>query len=207
MPTNTPACRVFTSTDGRFNVCYAFLAFFDAHGGLALFGNPISDFVIEGDLYVQYFERARFEWHPEMSPDQWVKLADIGRIQFDQSGRSPILKEPNRAEFKGSVEIVKLQAHAFVNKAVVKANSIQTLYVVVQDQSYQPISGASALARLKLPSGDEQPIILPPSDEYGISQVQLDVGQQSANQIVQIKVEVTYSSFTANTSAWYRIWW
>jgi hypothetical protein len=207
MPTNTPACRAFSSTDGRFNVCYAFLAFFDTHGGLALFGSPISDYVIEGDLYVQYFERARFEWHPEMSPDHWVKLADIGRIQFDQSGRNRKLLEPNQAEFIGSVEIVKLQAHAFVSTAVVKTNSTQTLYVVVQDQSYQPISGALALAKIKLPSGDEQRFILPPSDENGISQVQLPVGQQSANQIVQIKVEVTYSSFIASTSAWYRIWW
>ncbi|HMA37475.1 MAG TPA: cellulase family glycosylhydrolase, partial [Chloroflexia bacterium] len=33
-------------------------------GGLVVFGYPITEARLEGDLKVQYFERARFEWHP-----------------------------------------------------------------------------------------------------------------------------------------------
>ena len=207
MATNTPACRAFTSAAGRFYVCYAFLAFFDANGGLAQFGYPISDYSKEGDLYVQYFERARFEWHPEMAPDQWVRLADIGRIQFDQSGRNPDLLNPDLPEFKGSSEIVKIHAHAFTGKAVVKANDTQTLYVTVQDQQYQPVSDALVTARITLPSGGVQTIVMPPSDENGVSQVQFNVGPQAADQMVSVQVEVTAGSFDINTAAWYRIWW
>ncbi len=36
-------------------------------GGLTLFGYPISEARVEGDRKVQYFERARFEYHPENS--------------------------------------------------------------------------------------------------------------------------------------------
>jgi hypothetical protein len=207
MPTNTPACRVFLSSGGRFNVCYAFLSFFDAHGGLTQFGNPISDYVKEGDLYVQYFERARFEWHPELSSENWVRLADIGWIQFHQSGRDYGEPPPFQSVFKGSSQIVRLQVNAFVSNAVVKANNKQILFVVAQDQNFQPVSGALATAKVRLPSGQEQTISLPPTDENGISQLKFDVGDQGANQIVQVKVDVTYNSFDTHTSAWYRIWW
>jgi hypothetical protein len=203
----TPACRTFTTSGTHYYVCYAFLSFFDAHGGVAQFGNPISDYVKEGDLYVQYFEKARFEWHPELPADEWVKLADIGRIQFDQSGRSRGILGTNPAEFKGASEIVHLQAHAFVSKAVIKANSRQTLFVIVQDQNYQPISGAQVTAKVVLLSGQQQTIPIPITDENGIAQATFDVGSQGASQMIQIKVQVTSNSFTSQTSAWYQIWW
>ena len=50
---------------------FAFLGYWNANGGLAQFGYPISDEIKEvsptdGKEYtVQYFERARFEYHPE----------------------------------------------------------------------------------------------------------------------------------------------
>jgi hypothetical protein len=44
-----------------------FLSYWQEHGGLAQFGYPISAEVREDGkgLTVQYFERARFELHPE----------------------------------------------------------------------------------------------------------------------------------------------
>jgi hypothetical protein len=50
---------------------YAFLHYWQTNGGLALFGYPISEEITERsavdgkDYTVQYFERARFEYHPE----------------------------------------------------------------------------------------------------------------------------------------------
>jgi subtilisin family serine protease len=43
----------------------AFLAYWRAHGGLAIFGYPISEEFTENGYTVQYFERNRFEFHPE----------------------------------------------------------------------------------------------------------------------------------------------
>jgi hypothetical protein len=54
-----------------------FLAFFDAYGGLPIFGYPITDEVLEGGRTVQYFERARMEWHPEVEGGQ-VQLGHLG---------------------------------------------------------------------------------------------------------------------------------
>ncbi|HUS14206.1 MAG TPA: DUF5107 domain-containing protein [Chloroflexia bacterium] len=56
-----------------------FLAYWQAHGGLAQFGFPISEEVQEGGRAVQYFERNRFEAHPENRPPFDVLLGLLGR--------------------------------------------------------------------------------------------------------------------------------
>ncbi len=65
-----------------------FLAYWTANGGLAQQGYPISDVVSEvnptdGRTYqVQYFERARFELHPENVAPYNVLLGLLGREQY-----------------------------------------------------------------------------------------------------------------------------
>lgn len=75
----TPWCRsqrYFPQTGHV--VSNAFLEFFDRRGGLDIFGYPISEAMYEGNLIVQYFQRARMEWHPE-NPDPYkVQLGLLG---------------------------------------------------------------------------------------------------------------------------------
>lgn len=67
----------------------AFLAYWDAHGGLPIFGYPISNEMTEqsatdGKPYtVQYFERAVFELHPENQPPYDVLLTRLGSLRYD----------------------------------------------------------------------------------------------------------------------------
>jgi hypothetical protein len=61
-----------------------FLAYWQANGGLAQFGFPIGEVseqgLEDGRTYpVQYFERARFEYHPENPPPYDVLLGQFGR--------------------------------------------------------------------------------------------------------------------------------
>ena len=44
---------------------FGFLRYFDTRGGLDVFGYPISEELRENGFTVQYFQRARFEYHPE----------------------------------------------------------------------------------------------------------------------------------------------
>jgi peptidoglycan/xylan/chitin deacetylase (PgdA/CDA1 family) len=61
-------CTYYPETGHR--LCFGFREYWEAHGGLAIFGFPLSEEFDErnpdtGEVYtVQYFERARFEWHP-----------------------------------------------------------------------------------------------------------------------------------------------
>jgi hypothetical protein len=67
-----------------------FLQYWQTTGGLALYGYPISEPLTEpsatdGKPYtVQYFERARFEYHPENKPPFDVLLGLLGRQLYEQ---------------------------------------------------------------------------------------------------------------------------
>jgi hypothetical protein len=70
----------------------AFLDFWQANGGLAVFGYPLSEEFVEtledGRRYtVQYFERARLEFHPEQGGSPYeVQLGQFGRAILGPTG-------------------------------------------------------------------------------------------------------------------------
>ncbi|WP_238613476.1 S8 family peptidase [Candidatus Oscillochloris fontis] len=69
-----------------------FRQYWEVNGGLSIFGFPISEEFTEvgsdGQNYtVQYFERHRFEFHPELAPPYHVLLTRIGDDTLRASGR------------------------------------------------------------------------------------------------------------------------
>jgi hypothetical protein len=78
--------RTFPETGKR--VGGKFLEYWDAHGGLAQQGYPISEQMqevsdVDGKSYsVQYFERAVFELHPENQPPNDVLLSLLGVLAY-----------------------------------------------------------------------------------------------------------------------------
>lgn len=55
-----------------------FYHFWSRNGGVPIFGLPITDEFEEEGRTVQYFERARFEYHPDASPGWSVQLGLVG---------------------------------------------------------------------------------------------------------------------------------
>jgi hypothetical protein len=73
------------------NLSGKFLDYWNSSGGLALFGYPISEERVEvnpidGKEYtVQYFERNRFELHPEEADTQFqIQLGQLGTELYRQ---------------------------------------------------------------------------------------------------------------------------
>lgn len=60
-------------------LAFGFKDFWEARGGLDIFGYPTTEQLVENGLIVQYTQRARFEWHPESAAGQQIMLGDIGR--------------------------------------------------------------------------------------------------------------------------------
>ncbi len=92
--TSEPSHRYFPETGHSLN--YAFLGYWERNGGLALFGYPLSEEIREvsptdGREYtVQYFERARFEYHPEyQGTDAEVLLGLLGVSTLQGKGWLP----------------------------------------------------------------------------------------------------------------------
>ena len=78
-PNRTPAFSYFEETGH--NVGYAFRRFFEVHGGVDTFGYPRTEELTEGGYAVQYFQRARFEYHPEHAgTEREVQLAPLGTL-------------------------------------------------------------------------------------------------------------------------------
>lgn len=69
-----------------------FLGYWQSHGGLGIFGYPLTEEFTEGGYTVQYFERNRFEYHPEHQPPYNVLLGRLGASAV--AGRSFPTVEP-----------------------------------------------------------------------------------------------------------------
>ncbi len=85
------------------NVRHGFLKYFQAHGGVEAFGLPLTEEFFEQGRAVQYFERARFEYHPEQVGTPYeVQLGLLGDLLT--AGRRP---------FVGSAPFPNVPDHRF----------------------------------------------------------------------------------------------
>ncbi|HEX7103062.1 MAG TPA: prenyltransferase/squalene oxidase repeat-containing protein [Nitrolancea sp.] len=80
-------CIFFAET--KHNACNGFLAYFDQFGGVDAFGYPLTEEFTSVDpatgrpTTMQYFQRARFEWHPGSAPQRFdVQLGLLGAEQL-----------------------------------------------------------------------------------------------------------------------------
>lgn len=73
----------------------AFLSFWKANGGLRVLGFPITEPIQEGGWTVQYFERARMEYHPEKAKQGFVvELSLLGRDYLWSGGKGVSTQAP-----------------------------------------------------------------------------------------------------------------
>lgn len=89
-----PPAKVYFAATGH-HVGEPFLKYWRSHGGLAVYGYPITEAfqeTLDGKTYtVQYFERARLESHPENKAPWDIILGQLGRKNADKLGTNPAL--------------------------------------------------------------------------------------------------------------------
>jgi hypothetical protein len=204
LPKGDTGCQYFSETG--FQVCYAFLDFFDTYGGIDQFGYPISGLENQDTFGVQYFQFARLEWHPEWPAGHQVSLTDVGRRYFnlyeDQRRGQPVTDYASHM-------IIDLQVRAFVSQPVMPSDGEQTIYVVVQDQSLAPVEGALVTFSIRLPSapaGTEIAFPVGSTDAKGVAKITFPVRDQS-NGLVEIVVTASYNDLKKQTITSYRVWW
>jgi len=89
-PSGTPGSIYFAPT--RHNMAPQFAQYWQSHGGLPVYGYSISEPFIEisptdsKPYLVQYFERNRLEYHPELSEAYRVSLGLLGTEILRQRG-------------------------------------------------------------------------------------------------------------------------
>jgi hypothetical protein len=203
IPPNFPSCRNFQETG--YQVCYAFLDFFEANGGVTQFGYPISNFEIHDGWISQYFQRARFEWHPELPAGEQVALAQLGVRFFQFNNEDPALLQPNEnADIIREVD--SLQAYAFVSKPVIPlGQNEQTLYVIVYDQAFNPVENGIVSYVITFPDGKIIEGNMPGTNTRGLSIKEIMIDEQSTG-TVEISVIVTFRILQKHTLTSFQLW-
>jgi hypothetical protein len=209
----TTACQVVAPTP--FQACYAFLEFFDQNGGARQFGLPISNAEQHGDLIVQYFERARFEWRPDQRVGQRVALTDLGAQYFYAIGenQAQLLPVPENNTINGQDTslvdqgILNLRVRGYPHKAVAGQQGAQKVYVIVQDQRLMPVPNAQVTLLVTLPDGRQNRYIIPTlTNERGVVQFQFNY-QTGTTGPVKVQITATYQNLKGQTSTSFRAWW
>jgi len=198
-------CKVFPETGYR--VCHAFLDFYQVYGGSNQFGLPISDFELLNNRIVQYFEKARLEWRPELPRGERVVVGNLGLELFFLLKVEAGNMAPEQGDIIDGAK--RLKVRAYPHNAVTGPVAEQTVYIIVQDQRLFPVEKATVSLTVQYPSGKEVNLVAGSTDEYGITQVSFKVKPNSTGMTV-IKVKVTYKNpdeyLEGKTVTSFRIW-
>ena len=203
---NPFACLSFTET--TFSVCFSFLDFYNKYGGELQFGYPISPFEYHDGIIVQYFQKARMEWRPSNPEGERVVLTDLGSLAFDKFKEDPVRKDPVQP-LNASIQpaIISLQVRAFVWKAVTTGSDQQTIFIIVNDQSGQPLNNAACTATIHW-MGEPAQVINGNTNSSGIGTIQLSFVNKPSGSLILIDVNCQYeSNLTGSTTASFRIWY
>lgn len=197
---DNPACRTFTN---NYRVCFAFLEFFDANGGEAVFGKPISNFIFDNTRIVQYFENARLEWQPWKPVSQRIGVSPLGLAYFDEQGESPALRLPVSPD--ALVRPITLDVRLFTWKPVTRPSDEQILFVIVRDQSFQPQPEVSGNITIHWPNGKSDTYLFQ-TDERGIARLKVQFQDLPAGSVVNVDAEVQSGGLNGSASTSFRIW-
>lgn len=192
-------------------VSYAFLDYFREAGGLDIFGYPRSEFMYEDGYIVQYFQRARMEWHPEDLSGSQMRLTNLGEIYIERIGVPADALQAESASRSDSnplpqePPITKLYASASVRYAITGRQGTQTVFVYVNNQQSEPIKGASVRMIVHYQSGDQQ-YDFDPTNESGFTKRSFEIQSSPPGQKVVIDVIITYGGLTSTTQTFFLPW-
>ncbi len=203
---NRPACEFYPNVSPGYYVCFDFLTFFKANGGVSQFGYPISNFETQDGWIVQYFQKARFEWHPKNPAGQCVIVSDLGYQYFHIHNENPRRLSPSTQYNIPSQAPVDIKVRAFVTRPILPLSGIQTLNVIVQNQANSPVENAEVSFILRTPGMEGPPIEMNLTDQHGISRIQFPV-QMDHPAIIEIVVTVQYDTLQRQTKTSFQVWW
>jgi hypothetical protein len=191
-------------------VCGEFLSFYQTFGGERSFGIPLTELVKERGRSVQYFTYARIEWQPDAYKQAPITLGHLGYVYFhDIKHEDPLLLMPIPPDNVGGntvIQITALQVSAFSGEPVSQPDDLQSLNILVHDQSGLPVDDAGVQITVTFPDG-EALTFNTLTGKRGVAKVQFKVTSSQAG-VAQVRVDVDYQGGIATGVArtFFRIW-
>jgi hypothetical protein len=105
-----------------------------------------------------------------------------------------------------STRVLEIYPKGSVLSPVVGSNASQIVFLIVRDQNLNPVEGAASLLTVHFQE-EVQNWLMPLTDEYGVSQLLLEIKNQSPGTSVLLEFEVVFDELEASTRDSFRIWW
>ncbi|HEX9989301.1 MAG TPA: CAP domain-containing protein [Chloroflexia bacterium] len=121
-PSKETSTGVYVRETGH-SLSQPFLGYWKTHGDVRIIGYPITEPLNEGGLTVQYFERARMEYHPEKTASGYtVELGHLGKEYMARhSMGGEVAQNPqNASSAMGAIEQLLFE---YINRARAAAGS------------------------------------------------------------------------------------
>lgn len=201
---NDPNCNHFEATGHT--LCMQFRDYWNANGGLDRFGYPIGEYTIENGFLVQYFQRARLEWHPEKIEGQRVQAAPLGKTYYEVAGLDQSRLFNGLAGFDIGAGPTAIAARASVFNPVAVVQGPQTAFVYVTDQLGNAVGNASVTLVIHYRDRD-QTFTLPPTSASGTSFQTFVVPEAQAGTIITMDFIITYAGLFGSTRTSYMVWY
>lgn len=207
IPENSSSCQFYPETE--FSVCHAFLEYFQENGGVSQFGYPISGIEIHDGWTTQYFQRARFELHPELPADERVVLTNLGTQYFYSHGENPVYLQPQLVDDPIPQQpATALRVHAFVSRPILpQYETEQKLYVVVYDQNFKPVEGVFISFTILQPGQNDEDIFgtMQNTNQDGVSVGIMDLPLLAPGTI-EVKIYAVLNTIGQQTITSFQVW-
>jgi hypothetical protein len=204
VPAPEPADHIQYFPDTGHTVMMAFLDFYLAHGGVEVFGNPVTEFTEESGLNVQWFENVRFEWQPDMPNGQRVQLTPLGEINYQRSdGALPNVKpspSPSPTPLPQEIALVIVPEHPLL-----EAGTRQRVTLLAYDPQGELLPGISLNLHVTTGSG-ESSHSAEPTDHNGRTVVDLGSVEGYCGERVSMQATYTVGGVAAVAQGQFDLW-
>jgi len=206
---NSSRHRYFPET--QHVVSYAFLDYFEQAGGLRVFGYPRSEFMYEDGYIVQYFQRAKMEWHPEVVSGSQMRLANLGEVYVDRFEVPEGVQDPEPSPLRmetgtmpANQAVTALNISPSVEDVITGREGTQTVFVYVNDQHKDPLEGVT----VEVSSRDQLLCPATVTDARGFAVCEFELQSPlSPGRKVIVDVKATYGGLVGRAQTFYLPWW
>ncbi len=196
-------------------VAYAFLDYFNAHGGVDVFGYPITEMYFEEGKIVQYFQRLKMEWYPD-DPSSTIHIGPLGSLYLDiHRDRMPLValqrapKDIRINTIPATPVVTEIHAVISLRYSVMSQKRDQIVSILITDNNNLPVADAQVALHFESPTGE---ILLGSdltltTDSRGFAQMAIPVnGGYSGSQIL-VRAAVIYGQLTTSAQNVFLLWW
>jgi hypothetical protein len=182
------------------SVILAFKDFYFQHGGEAVFGKPLTEFIPDGESWVQWFENVSFEWHPDRPDGERVQLTPLGEISYQQFGNRLLHITPRPEAAKDRVTLTIRPDYSLL-----LGDTPQIVHIMVQDSAGQPLPDVpvtlyvTTLSSRRIFDG-------PSTNTSGEVQLRVDGLQASCGELVRLRAVTQVADSLAWVNGQFTFW-